>query len=302
MSAAHTAEHLFAGSLRKLRSDLTVLKVDQSDTRNSIFVDVENLDWETILEAELMTNKLICEGRNIIEHFFNSLKDAKLKFPDVRSMEERITGATRIVEIDGYDYAACSQKHASNTSECDFFMVTRIIKANGGLKIDFLVGDDAKQKALALSKITLKISNTLGASINSVEKTIENMCDELKNLRSSLSSFSEKELANIPFSKRENITIYSKIFRNLDIKKIMQRTGELIENPSVIVLVANILDESSIIFSRSSDLTFDSGQILKKVLSQYGCKGGGRSKFASGNVQESDVNAVFQSILDEIFN
>ena len=44
MSAVHTAEHIFAGSLRKLRSDLIILKVDQSDTQNSIYMNVEILD------------------------------------------------------------------------------------------------------------------------------------------------------------------------------------------------------------------------------------------------------------------
>ncbi len=302
MSAAHTAEHIFAGSLRKLRSDLTILKVDQSDTQNSIYVNVEILDWATILKAELMTNQIISENRPILEHFFNSLEDAKLKFPSARAMEERISGATRIIEIDGYDYAACSQKHASTTRECDFFLVTRVVKADEGLKINFLVGDIAKQKALALSKITLNISNFLGTSINSLEKTIENMSNDLKNFKSSLSTISEKELDNIPFSNHENITIYSKVFRNLDIKKLMKRTDELIETPSTIVLVANISDKSTIIFSRSSDLTFDSGQILKKVISKYGGKGGGNINFASGNIQEPDIDIAFEYIIDEVFN
>lgn len=227
MIAAHTAEHLFAGNLRKLNPNITILKVDQSDNRNSIYVDVEILDWETVLKAEIMTNQIISEGRNVLEHIFKSLKDAKKKFPNARAMEERITGTTRIVEIDGYDYAACSQKHASNTKECEFFLVTRIVKSSGGLKIDFLVGDDAKQKSLNLSKIALKTSDILGAPVNNVEKTVENMISELKNLRSNISSLSEKESNNIPFSKREGLTIYSTTYRNLSIKKIMKKSRRI---------------------------------------------------------------------------
>lgn len=302
MNAAHTAEHLFAGNLRKLNPNLSILKVDQSDNKNSIYVDVESLDWETVLKAEIMTNQIISEGRNVLEHIFKSLKEAKLKFPNARAMEERITGTTRIVEIDGYDYAACSQKHASNTKECEFFLVTRIVKSSSGLKIDFLVGDDAKQKSLNLSKIALKTSDILGAPINNVEKTVENMVKELKYLRSNISFLSEKESNDVPFTKREDITIYSTTYRNLSIKKIMKRAGELIENPAVIVLIANIDTVPTIIFSRSSDLTFNSDQILKKVLTQYGGKGGGRPNFASGNVRESVISEVFQSILKEIFN
>ena len=131
MSAAHTAEHLFAGSIRRLKPDLTILKVDQSEGRNSIYVDVKNLDWSTIMKAELMANQIISEGREVKQHIFSSLKNAKQQFPEARAMEKRITGEVRIVEIDGYDYAACSRKHSNNTRECDFFLITRVIKAEG---------------------------------------------------------------------------------------------------------------------------------------------------------------------------
>ena len=302
MSEAHTAEHLFAGSIRRLKPDLTILKVDQSEGRNSIYVDVKNLDWNTIMEAELTANQIISEGREVKQHIFNSLKAAKQQFPEARVMEKRITGAVRIVEIDGYDYAACSRKHSTNTQECDFFLVTRVVKAAGGYQIDFLVGEEAKTKALQFSKIALNTSDILGAPINGVEKTVENMVSELGNLRRSISIISENDVDDIPCSDKGGVKIYSKIFRNLNIKIIMKKAGELTEIQNTVALLANISSDATVILARSSNQSFDSGSILKQILAKYGGKGGGRPHFASGSVEKSNVDDVFHSILEEICN
>ena len=302
MSATHTAEHLFAGSIRRIKPDLTVLKVDQSDGKNSIYVDAKTLDWNTILKAEIMANQIIAEGREVKQHIFNSLKDAKQQFPEARVMEDRISGTVRIIEVDGYDYAACSRKHSSNTGECDYFLVTRVVKANGGYKIDFLVGAEAKKKALEFSKVALNTSDILGTSIDGVEKTVNNMVHELKQLKHSLSVVSEKDADDISFSERGGVKIFSKVFRNLNTKIIMKKAGDLIKNQDVVVILANISSETIIILARSSNQSFDSGMILNQILPQYGGKGGGRPHFASGSVEKSNIDNVFQSILEAIFN
>ena len=302
MSATHTAEHLFAGSIRRIKPDLTVLKVDQSAGRNSIYVNAKNLDWNTIFEAEIMANQIIAEGREVKQHIFNSLKDAKQQFPEARVMEERISGTVRIIEVDGYDYAACSRKHSSNTVECDYFLVTRVVKANGGYKIDFLVGAEAKKKALEFSKVALHTSDILGTSIDGVEKTVNNMVHELKQLKHSLSVISEKDADDISFSERGGVKIFSKVFRNLNTKIIMKKAGDLIKNQDIVVILANISSETIIILARSSNQSFDSGMILNQILTQYGGKGGGRPHFASGSVEKSNIDNVFQSILEAIFN
>ena len=59
MRAAHTAEHLFAGSLRIIQPSIKIVKVDQSEDRNSLFIEAESLDWDTVLKAEKRANQAI---------------------------------------------------------------------------------------------------------------------------------------------------------------------------------------------------------------------------------------------------
>lgn len=301
MSAAHTAEHLFAGSLRKINPDVTISKVDQSEGRNSVYVSSKILDWETVLKAEEMANRVIFEGRVVKAHFFDSVEEARRRFPELRAMEERIVGRVRVVEVEGYDYAACSREHTANTRECDFFLVTRVVKAGeDGFQIDFTVGEEAKLKALTLSKTSLHTADILGAPISLVEKTVENMLGELRDLRHRLSDLSEKEAGDIPSTERGSVKIYSNVFEGLDTKTLMNKAGDLIAGSSAVVLLANVTVDATIILARSSDLDFDAGAVLKQVLSRYGGRGGGRSEFASGSVDPSKVEDVFHTVLETV--
>ncbi|MEM3451302.1 MAG: hypothetical protein QW830_02710, partial [Nitrososphaerales archaeon] len=157
MSIAHTAEHVFMGSLKRLVPNIEVKKVEIEGEKGVVIVSSKYLDWQIIFEAEKMTNKVIDEAKEIKEHFFDSLEDAKKAFPSLRAYEERIKGKTRVIEVDGYDYSACRAEHAKNTKECLFFIVTKFSKAGKNLfKIEFYVGENAKMKALEITKICVE--------------------------------------------------------------------------------------------------------------------------------------------------
>ncbi|MGQ9718639.1 MAG: hypothetical protein ACUVWK_02130 [Nitrososphaerales archaeon] len=85
MSAARTAEHIFIGSLKKLIPDIEVTKVETMGEEGRTFVICKYLDWQTILEAEKITNRVIDNALTIRKHFFNSLEGARRTFPTLRS-------------------------------------------------------------------------------------------------------------------------------------------------------------------------------------------------------------------------
>jgi len=82
----------------------------------------------------------------------------------------------------------------------------------------------------------------------------------------------------------------------------MKNAGDLIEHQDVVLILANISSDTIIILARSSNQSFDSGSVLNQILTQYGCKGGGMPHFASGSVEKSNIDDIFQSILETIFN
>jgi alanyl-tRNA synthetase len=158
--AAHTAEHAFVGALQKiLGRTLQVRKVEHNkkDGSNTAFIAIPQLDIDTVVRAEVMVNALIEEGREVTTRTYQSLEEARNANPALRANEERISGEVRVVEIAGHDVTACVKEHASNLSECGFFLVTRLSKSGSEYEVDFAVGRQAKETAISLSAKMMKV-------------------------------------------------------------------------------------------------------------------------------------------------
>lgn len=301
MSIAHTAEHVFMGSLKRLVPSIEVKKIETEGEKGIATILSKHLDWQTIFEAEKMTNKVIDEAKEIKEHFFDSLEDAKKAFPSLRAYEERITGKTRVIEVDGYDYSACRGEHARNTKECSFFIVTKFSKAGKDLfEIEFYVGESAKMKALEIAKICMEVNEIVGATLDTFKRTVQNLKDDFLNIRKKLSLLSEREAEDIKFIEKNGIKIYLKIFDGLDNKKLMEKAGELMKNGSSVVVFANRDENAFLILGRSPNLELDCNAILKEVAMKFNGKGGGKPEFASGIVDNDKVEDALEFIKSKI--
>src|ERR687895_1474262 len=207
---AHSAEHAFIGSLQYLTGKtLNVRKVEHRKADNSVFITIPNLDLELIIRAESEVNSLINMGKRIITHSFESLTQAKEHLPSLRANEERIIGSNpvRVVEIEGHDLAACAMEHVANINECSFFLITRISKNGNDYEISFVVGEQAKETAIALSLKLLKICEEIEANFNTVENTVRKLKTDSEIYLGKLKNLTKEKLDSIvPY-----ITDHSKI-------------------------------------------------------------------------------------------
>ncbi|MBM3897552.1 MAG: hypothetical protein FJ358_03380 [Thaumarchaeota archaeon] len=301
IALAHTGEHIFMGSLQKIIPAISVWKVEQTEDRNSLFVQSDGLTWDQILQAEKITNSIISEGRDVTEYFFPSLDEAKKRFPKMRAIEERISGQVRVVEVEGYDHSACAREHASNSRECGLFLVTSFSKAESGrYEIRFEVGEKAKIAALEYSALLIKVANILGASVNTVETTATNLIEELEELRSKIREFSKKEVSSITAEDTKGVKLYSKIFEGLENKVLMEKAGELIKTSKSIVILANRIEGGFLLLAKSPDIKLNASSILKDALTLLGGKGGGKEDFASGSVDSSKLEDAFARVKSSI--
>ncbi|MEE6246128.1 MAG: hypothetical protein VX368_02280, partial [Thermoproteota archaeon] len=60
--AAHTAEHIFVGTLQKIIDDVIVVKVDQDEHHNVVVLKSSKLTWNSIEQAEIITNEVISQS------------------------------------------------------------------------------------------------------------------------------------------------------------------------------------------------------------------------------------------------
>ena len=302
IALAHTGEHIFMGSLQRIVPNISVRKVEQTEDRNSLFIKSDILTWDQVLQAEKLANSVIAEDKSIVEHFFPSLDEARKKFPKMRAIEERISGQIRVIEVDGYDYSACAREHATNSGECEFFLVTSFSKEGDTYEIRFEVGERAKAAALEHSAILMKVANAIGASLNTVEKTATNLKEEVNDLRKKVRVASQKDVSSIPVEDVKGANLYSRMFENLENKVLMEKAGKLIKTQRSVVILANKAEKGFVLLAKSPDIKLNSAEILRDSLASFGGKGGGKEDFASGSIDGSKLEEVFAKIKSTIIS
>jgi len=312
MRTAHTAEHAFIGSLQKiLNKTLSVRKVEHKDTYNIAYIrksEVE-LDFEKITFAEKEVNQLILEGRKILRHSFSSLQEAKKMFPLLRANESRLENedAITVVEIENHDLSACSMEHVNNLSECIFFLVTNMSMSGSDYEIRFMVGKNAMDEAI---KVTKKINNIciqIGANYNTVEATIKKLSTEKEQYHNILKKLTNKLLLDIPNRtiNSQNVNLFTTILHDMDWRTIQTFAGEKILSPRTIVVLVNQVDNdvAALIFARSDDISIDCAKIFEELRNDENIgSGGGKPNFINAKIIGSKSDKVVEELVNRSLN
>ncbi|NMC75783.1 MAG: hypothetical protein GYA60_00565 [Candidatus Methanofastidiosa archaeon] len=300
---AHTGEHIFFRSLSKTISGISLDKISIKEEKNALYVKYDGeLTWDKLLAAEKLTNKIIEEDRKVIVH--NSKKDEVVsKFPDIRIKLDRIqTEDVRIIEVENYDYAACSGDHVDSTKEIDFFILTKVNKiGKDSYRLEFEVSEKAKEEALKYSKIALASIDILQSAPENVERTILNLIKDNEKYREQLSEFSKKSFDSLIAIDISGIKLYFEVLKGIDKKVLIKKAGELVEQ-SKTFLVMFLIDEGIfVICARSQDIQYDMRILLNSILERFNGRGGGRENFAQGGGSlTEDYEKTVEAIKNEV--
>jgi alanyl-tRNA synthetase len=312
---AHTAEHAFVGSLQQiLGTTLDVRKVEHREKDSNAFIRLSNLDLQTVTDAQSKVNSLIQSGRKIRTYSFETMDDAKKHFPNLRANEARIKLSNqpiRVIEIEGHDVAACAMDHASNLSECEFFLVTRVSRIGGAgeYEISFAVQNQAKEASILLSQKILNICLGLGANLNTVENTVKKLGKERRMYEEKLKRLTSNYLDKIepiPLDGSEKIYLIQEILYGLDDEEILSFVGKKTstshtENIVLLIHVSSDKEENaSVVFARSPFLSQIDCNKLFRQLSSQGAKGGGKPDFAVGVVSKDKKNHLMNLLTSEV--
>jgi len=290
------------GSLQKIKGSLKVRKVEGSEGSGTVFIEADSLSFEELAEAQAMANKIIWEGRLVKEHFFNSLEEARKAFPSLRAHEERIQGRVRVVEVDGFDYSACTGKHVGNTKECGMIIVTHVSKSGKEYRIDFEVGEKALNTAVKLSMLCLSVSSILGAPIRNLEKTVLNMRAENEDLKKRLSAVTEDSVRKIIREPLDGTGLYAAILKGVDAKTVMKTIGGLICNENSVYVVGIQWSETCSIIVGSGNDRINASETIRELCAFFNGKGGGDQRIAIGSLPCSKFNEAFETVKRNIKN
>lgn len=289
---AHTAEHLLFQCLKRKLGKIYVEKIRISPEKFSFFILLNNIDWEKILEAEKLANEVIKEGRDVLIKEI-SIEEAKKYGDNLRIKFDRIeTEKVRVVEIKDFDLAACTGLHVRNTNEIGFLLINKITAEKGFYEVEFLVDEEARERAIELSKIALSLSSILQTDFSTIERYAEKLRKEYFEIYKKLQESNKKLLENIQPIEVNGLKIYKNVFENFDSKALIEKTGKLIKQDKSVVIFVNLNEKASLILARSNDINFNARELLNEALKIMNGKGGGKDNFATGAGDKDKINEV----------
>ena len=198
---AHTASHALYGAGRRLLDDLGYggfgigaaprgqrANGEAVSTEEKVRVDfttTTDIDDRTLLELERLVSRCVWESREVT--WERVPREEALDREDVAintKTEEGITGETvRVVEIDGWDVAACGGTHVRNTR--DIGPVTVLERSNPGeglTRVEFAVGPAGIDRRIAEKGAALAAAGTLGTGVGSLPEETERLQSRLSDL------------------------------------------------------------------------------------------------------------------------
>ena len=295
---AHTASHALYGAGRRLFEDLGYGGF--GITPEKVRVDLETptaIDDATLVELERLVNRCVWESREVT--WERLPREDALGREDVAfnaKTEEGIAGdAVRVVEIDGWDAAACGGTHVRNTREIG--PVTVLERSNPGeglTRVEFAVGPTAVDRRATEKEAALAAAGTLGTNVEGLPGAVENLRGKRDALREERDALEAEllrsrvdEFAGESF-EREGATWAAGVV-SADVNSLAEQVEERPDGVDVLVLAT---PDGQLAVGAGE--AADAGAVVDEVTGEFGGGGGGSPAVAQAGGLSVDGEAVVE--------
>jgi alanyl-tRNA synthetase len=134
----HTGQHIFSQALMQA-GKLETVSVHFGDDDTTIEVKADSVTEKILAAAEEIANAVIRENRKVIFHEVDPSEAGR--FPLRRTPPE--VGRLRVVEVEGFEWAACGGVHVPSTGEIVFAKAIAQERIRGRVRIHVMMGSRA---------------------------------------------------------------------------------------------------------------------------------------------------------------
>ena len=300
---AHTASHALYGAGRRLLDDLGYGGFGIGEEKVRVdFTTSTDIDDGTLLELERLVNRCVWESREVT--WERLPREEALDREDVAfntKTEEGITGETvRVVEIDGWDVAACGGTHVRNTR--DIGPVTVLERSNPGeglTRVEFAVGPAGIDRRIAEKGAALAAAGTLGTGVGSLPEETERLQSRLSDLAAERDELRDRllddavaEVTDDAFERGEHRWAAGVV--EADANVLAERVRDRPDDVDVLVLVS---PGGQLAVGTDGDP--EAGDVVDELTGEFGGGGGGSPTVAQAGGLGADGEAVLAHLRDE---
>ncbi|MBM4401541.1 MAG: alanine--tRNA ligase, partial [Crenarchaeota archaeon] len=205
----------------------------------------------------------------------------------------------RVVKTGDWDVEACAGTHLKRTGEIGFIKIVYTERIQDGVeRLGYAVGLQALKAVQQQERVLWKVSETLGAPLEKLDKTAEKLVKELKEanvekrrlikeLAAKESAIDITEVAGVA-QEIDGITLVKRDFQGeIDVNRMVQTANEIIKRNEATVTVFFGTDGKNariLVMAGKAAVKkgVNSGKIVQAVSPIIGGGGGGRPNFAQG--------------------
>jgi alanyl-tRNA synthetase len=256
--------------------------------QNVAAVDVER--------AETLANMIIYENRAVQIGFFGHDEAKNLPMRKPPPDQERI----RVVTVKEFDCQACCGTHPRTTGEVGVVCVTGVERQKATTRIHFLCGYRALTEARENARVLRSLTTKLSAGRDDLEKTVDRIQEEFADTRRQLNAAEKKLAEQVGRDLAARGKVIVEVFEGKGMEYLRSVATAIAALPGKVAILGGTGETSTVVISRSADLSIDLRPIFKDVLAPIGGKGGGMAHFVQGGGPGKDVRAALKVAEEKI--
>jgi len=299
--AQHTGQHILSQALLQA-GNLPTVSVHFGDGTTTIELDAQAVTDAALRQAETIANGIITENRAIRVHEVDP-KDAG-RFPLRRTPPE--VGRLRIVEVDSYDWAACSGLHVASTGQIGLVKVVGQEKIRGRTRIHALIGARAMEDygrkiatVQALTRILTCGESDVPARVEELVRNARETARELERLKVEAAA-GDADAAVAQARRQGQFLLVHRDLKGAGPAYCKAFAEKIISAPGRAVVV---VDTSSSTFQwiagHSLGERVQLPAIITPLLAPANAKGGGRAAWMQGAGRDAGSAEAFGKAVEE---
>jgi alanyl-tRNA synthetase len=299
--AQHTGQHVLSQALLNV-GGLATVSVHFGEETTTIELETPTVAEDVLRKAEHLANSIIKENRPVRIHEVEPSEASR--FPLRRTPPE--VGRLRIVEVDGFDWAACSGLHVAATGQITLIKIVAQEKIRGRARILVLIGaramDDYGRKIAlvqTLSRVLTCGEADIPARVEELALTARESERELGRMRLER-AVADADAVAAQAKKVGEALLIRQAFDGVGpvyLKAFAERVVAV--SGRALIAVDRSPDAFQWIIAHSLGAHIELPPIVRPLLGLSNSKGGGRGAWMQGAGRPADSAAAFVDAVEE---
>jgi alanyl-tRNA synthetase len=303
---AHTASHLLYGAGRRLLEDLGYggFDIDAEKVRVDL-ATATDVDDAVLVELERLTNRAVWDSRPVSWEQV-PVEEARAR-DDVAfntKTEEGVmdeADTVRLVDVEGWDVAACGGTHVSNTREVGpVEVLDRSNPGEGLTRVEFAVGPAAIDRRATVRRASLGAARRLGTGLTDLDDAVATLQAERDDIEDACQRYKsdvlDARLASLSSVDRDGATWRVGAVASFGPNEVGEAIQDGVGDDADVIAVVGAGDAPFVVVATTGDAGVDAGEVVETVTERFGGGGGGGPTFAQGGGLDADPEAVVDAL------